>query len=131
MPNNDSLFFAEGLHQTDHIPDQLEDIIGFNRFRTIGFSVPPLVGGDGVIPRFSQRRELMPPGIAQFRKAVTHNDQRAISLLGNMHFDAVCFNLTVCALHLFSLTIRVKGKSDYRLEIALKPVVPFLYLSLG
>ena len=131
MTDDDRFFLPEGMDQTDYVSNQLENIVGFNGFRTIGFSVPPLVRSNSVIPRFSQGRKLMPPGVPQFRKSMAHNDQGAFSLLGNLHLDAVGFNNTLSTLHLFSLSLWVNGKRDYRLEIAIKPVVPFSYLSLG
>jgi hypothetical protein len=77
----------------------------------------------------SQRAQLMPPGIPAFGKAMTQQDRRSISLLCDVHADAIGFDdpmlcLGYCHLGpipLISFRRRPSGKGTMEAESEYAP----------
>jgi hypothetical protein len=119
MPHNNHPFLVQGLHEADDIPGQLEDVVGFDRLRSGCLAVTALVRGNYMVPCRRQGRQLVPLGIPAFWEAVIQHDQRAFTLFGDMHTNAVAVDkavvqsshLTFSAARLPALTLRLISPS--------------------
>ena len=67
----------------------MEEAIGSDLVGAIGLPVAPLVRGDHMVARCGEGWQLMAPGVPQLGEAVTQQDQRPLTLLRDMHVDAI------------------------------------------
>jgi hypothetical protein len=81
--------FAQRCNEGNHVADIVQDAVGLD-FR--GRSRPaeaPHVGRNHMEAGRGQRRDLVAPGIGQFRPAMAEHDQRAFALFEQEHVDPV------------------------------------------
>ena len=69
---------AQGVEQTHHVADQMEERVLVDRLRPIGPAVAAHVGRHGAESGLGERAELMAPGIPGFGKTVAEQDQRPV-----------------------------------------------------
>ena len=89
MTNDDGLFFTQRRDETNHVTRGVEDAVGLDIRRRAGAAKAAHVGGDNVEAGRSQRRNLVAPGVGQFRPAVAEHDERAFALFEQEHLDPV------------------------------------------
>ena len=94
MPDEDGFGFSQRLDQADDITGQFEQVVFPDCLRFVGFSITALIGNHHMIPGLGKHGDLMPPGIPRFRKTVTEDDQRPFALFGQVHSDAVGFDVS-------------------------------------
>jgi hypothetical protein len=92
MTDNDRLLLAERRDQRDHVADIVDDAVGVDLRRRSAAAKTAHVGGDDVETRRRDRRDLMPPGIGQFRPAMAEHHQRTLTLLAHEQLDPVSGN---------------------------------------
>src|SRR5581483_641478 len=89
VPDEHALFDFQRVHQPDKVCHQVVDIVLLQGRRPVALTVTAQVNGDDMETGLGQRRDLMPPGVPGFGKAV-HQDQRiALALLHVVQGDAV------------------------------------------
>ena len=71
MTNNDRIVLAQGMHQPDHIADQVLLGVGLDRFRLIRVTVTPLIRCNNVVTRSCEGGQLVPPAVPTFWKTMT------------------------------------------------------------
>jgi hypothetical protein len=94
MADDDGLLFAERRDQRDHVADKVEYAVGADVGGRTGAAEAAHIRGDHVETSLSEGRNLMPPGIRQFRPAVTEQHQRTLALFGQEHLNAIGGNAT-------------------------------------
>jgi len=65
---------AKGIDESNNISAQLENVVVLDGLWPIRLAVATLVRCDDVVSSLSQRLQLMPPRVPQFRKAVAQDD---------------------------------------------------------
>src|SRR5262249_46588034 len=83
---------TQSVDETHDVADVIEYRILLHLLRTVAAPIAAQVGGHRTESSLRQCRELMPPGIPAFRKAVAEDDERALTLLGHVQADAVCLD---------------------------------------
>src|SRR6266851_8930340 len=89
MADNDGLVFSERRDQRDHVPDVIENTVRIDIGGGAGAAKTPHIGRCDMEARRRNRRDLMPPGIGQFRPAMAKQNQRAFALLKHKYLDPV------------------------------------------
>ena len=89
MADDDRLLFAERCDQRDHVADSVEDAVGVDIGRRAGSAETAHVRRNDMEAGRRERRDLMPPGIGQFRPAMAEHDQRTFALFEQKHLDPV------------------------------------------
>ncbi len=89
MADNDRLFLAERRDQRDHVADIVEDAVGFHIGRCAAAAKPAHIWGHDMETGIRDGRDLVPPGIGQFRPAVAEHHQRPLTLLAHEQLDPV------------------------------------------
>ena len=89
MPGDDRLFFTERVEEADDIAGQMKQRVLVDRLRPVGLAIAAHIGRHRVEPGRRQRGQLMPPGVPALGKTVAHDDERAFTLLGDVHANAV------------------------------------------
>src|SRR5580698_7226376 len=89
MTNQDRLPLAERAHEANHVSDQLQDVVRIDVLGRVGTSEAPHIGNDHAIARSREHWRLMTPGISELWPTMTENDQRSLTLLCQVHPDAV------------------------------------------
>ena len=89
MADDHGLLFAERLHQRDHVADIVENAVGADIGGRAGLAEAAHVGGSDPEARGRDRRDLVPPGIGQFRPAVAQHDQRTFALFTQKDLDPI------------------------------------------
>ena len=79
----------ERIEQAVDVGDQLLDAVVADVLRDIRMAVAALIRCNGTKPCISQRRQLVAPGIGQFRKSVQQDDGRALALFVDRQIDTV------------------------------------------
>src|SRR5207247_10881058 len=77
------------VEHADAVAAEVEQRVVLDRLRLVGLAIAAHVGRDGVIARLRQRDELMAPRVPRLRKAMTHDDERALTGLRDVHPDPV------------------------------------------
>ena len=95
MPYYYSFFFPQGMNCADDVCSELEDVVCFNRFRTIRPAVTSLVRSYCMESCIRQCFQLVPPGIPYLGPSVAHDDQRTLPHFSNVHFYTVGFDKTM------------------------------------
>ncbi len=95
MAGDHRLLLAQGIDQTHHVADQMQQGVLVDRVGPIGPPIAAHVGRHGVEPRLGQGAKLMAPGVPGFRKPMAQQDERSRALLRKMHADAVRLNKTM------------------------------------
>jgi hypothetical protein len=85
MTDKNGLLLTERVEQAHQIPNQMEQRIDSGIGGLVGLAVSPQIRDDDMVASLSQRGHLIPPGVPQFREAVTEQHKRTGSLLRNMH----------------------------------------------
>jgi hypothetical protein len=67
----------------------VENTVGIDVVRRAGAAEAAHIGRGNVETGLGKRRDLMSPGIGQFRPAVTENHQRAFALLMQEDLDSI------------------------------------------
>ena len=83
------LFVAERKYQPHHIANKLKLRVILDVRRSVGLAVAAHIRRHCVVTGSGQGGQNVPPAIPKFRPTVRQHDQRTLSLLGNMHLDAV------------------------------------------
>src|SRR5713226_7578109 len=89
VPRDHRSFGAERIKESHHIADEMKQGVLVDRFRSVGSTVTPHIGSDGVESGCRQRPELVAPRIPALWKAVAQDDQRPFPLLSTVEVDAV------------------------------------------
>ena len=89
VSDNDRPFFPQGMDQSNHVSRQLEDVVCLDWLRLIGLTIAALIRSHHVESCISECWDLMPPGIPALREAMAKDDQRPLTLLGEVHFNTV------------------------------------------
>ena len=89
MADDDGLLFAECGNQRHHVADVIEDAVGGDIRRRAGPAEAAHIRCDDMVARRGNRRDLMPPGIGQFRPAVAEHHQRTFALFEQEYLDPV------------------------------------------
>ncbi len=84
-----ALFAGEEADEALEVAEQRLDPVGAYAARLLGQVVPAQVGRDGAEARGGERRDLVPPRVPEFGKAVQEDDERALALLHPVEPDAV------------------------------------------
>jgi hypothetical protein len=95
VANHDGARFLERGQQPDYVANQLHHSISGYVLRGFGLSVTALIRGDDVEAGIGECDELVAPRIPTFREAMEQDHERTLSGLGNVHLDAVGFDLAV------------------------------------
>src|SRR3954452_3154089 len=90
VTDDDGLFFPGRCDQCDHVADVVEDAVGADFSGCAGPAETTHIRRHYMKTGCGDCRDLMPPGIGQFRPAVTEQDERTVSLFQNEYFDAIC-----------------------------------------
>ena len=74
------------VEQADEVGRQRMDVVVGDRVRTRRAAVPALVGGEHVVARVGQHRDLVPPRVSELRKPVGQQQDGAAgsTRLGNL-----------------------------------------------
>src|SRR5229473_116778 len=83
------LLGTQSVDETHDVADVMENRILLHLLRTVASPIAAQVWCHRTESSFRQRRELMPPGIPAFGKAVAEDDERAFTLLSHVQADAV------------------------------------------
>ena len=67
----------------------MKDRVLIDRLGPIALAIAPHIGSDGAIAGLCERCKLMTPGVPALGKAVAEQNQRSLSLLGDVEADAV------------------------------------------
>ncbi len=89
MADDDGLLFAKRRNQRNHVADVIEDAVGGDIGRRAGPAETAHIRGDDMEAGRRNRRDLMPPGIGQFRPAVAKHHQRTLALFEQEDLDPV------------------------------------------
>ena len=89
MADNDGLPFPKCNDQRDHIADMIEDAVSIDLRGGTGSAKAPHVRCGDTEARRRYRRDLIPPGIGQFRPAVAEHHQRTFALFKQEYLDPV------------------------------------------
>jgi hypothetical protein len=92
MADDDGLLLAKGRHQRDHVADIVEDAVGGDLGGGAAAAKPAHVGRHDMETGSRDRRDLVPPGIGQFRPAVTEQHQWTLALFEHEQLDPACGN---------------------------------------
>src|SRR5260370_9044426 len=87
VPRNRRSFGAERIKESHHIADEMKQGVLVDRFRSVGSTVTPHIGSDGVESGCRQRPELVAPRIPALWKAVAQHDQRPFPFLSKLQLD--------------------------------------------
>ena len=89
MADDDGLLLAERCDQSDHVADRIEDRVGADIGWRAGPAEAAHVGGDDMEAGLGQRRDLVPPGVGQFRPAMAEHHQWPLALFEQEQLDPV------------------------------------------
>ena len=89
MPDERGAVELECVEQAVHVSDQFAHTIVGDLRRGRGQAIAALVRGDRTKTGVCEGRQLVPPGIGEFRKAVQENDRFAFTLLVDSHVQAI------------------------------------------
>ncbi len=89
MADNDGPLFPERRNQRDHVADGIEQAIRQDIGGRAGSPKTPHIRRDDPKTRRRNRRDLMSPGIGQFRPAMAKQDQRTLALFEQEDLDAI------------------------------------------
>src|SRR5262249_4119855 len=89
MADDDRRFTTQRIDEPNEVARQLENVIGLNFAWTSALPIAAHIGRKSVEGGICQSAELMAPRVPRFRKAVTHQDERAGPAFGTMYPNAV------------------------------------------
>jgi hypothetical protein len=96
VAHDERRLLADGVEQPDDIGDEVEHAVRLDTRWRIGPPAPSEVGGHHVVAGVGQAGQLVPPRVPQLRHPVDEQHQRPVACLGDVHRDAVGFDLAVC-----------------------------------
>jgi hypothetical protein len=70
MTDDDGLFFAQRINQTNDVGCKMKYVVSLNRLRRVRLPIAPLIRSHDVITSLCELGYLVPPGIPGFRPAV-------------------------------------------------------------
>ena len=91
MTDPDGALGTDVVEQADQVGGQVVNVVGVDRIRTRRAAVAALIGCQHVIAGLGQGRDLVPPRVGEFGKAMgQHHDGRAaVAGLGDPQPNAV------------------------------------------
>lgn len=85
MTNPGGPFGSDVVEQADDVGGQLVNVVGLDRIRTGRAAVAALIGSQHVVPGVGEDRNLGPPGVGEFGKAVGQDHHRCAPVPGLYH----------------------------------------------
>jgi hypothetical protein len=101
VTDEDGLILPELVDQGDRVADEVEQRVSPDVRRLLAAGVAALVRGDDPVPGCRKRPELVSPGVPALGPTVQQEDQRPVSLLGDVRSDPVYFDEAVYERNLY------------------------------